>query len=123
MRRAATALIVIALGAAGLYFHGQYDDQVTAVAKRSLSWPAVTGLITHSSLEAQRRARFRLAINYEYIVDDDRFQNDMVRFNQGGLSTAEMERLVSAYPVGRQVEVFYNPAKPAQSVLIRGSYP
>ncbi len=131
MKRTAALLAVIAPIAAGLYLYGYHGQHMTAVAKESLSWPAVTGLITQSGLKARRRssagterpARFRLAISYEYIVDDDRFQNDVVQFNQGDLSTAELERLVSAYPVGRQVDVFYNPARPAQSVLLRGSYP
>lgn len=124
-------LAIVLLSVAANYLYGRYDEHTSAIAKDSLGWPSVTGLVTRSNLETVRRkigvqrneTRYRVDVDYEYIVGDERYVNDVVRFNQDELSTTDKERLVSAYPVGRQVEVFYNPSKPGQSVLVRGSYP
>lgn len=122
--------VVVALSAGGAYLYSRYDEHLTGLARASLDWPSVDGLVTQSDIETRRRTsgssrkvEHRVEIFYEYVVDDDVFRNDVVQFNQNNLSTTEKERLVSTYPVGRQVAVFYNPEKPKQSVLVRGSYP
>lgn len=123
-------LTIAALGAGGGYFYGHYDQHMMEVAQDSLSWPSVTGLVYHSNLEAQRskvgrqsKIDHRVEISYEYVVDGERYENDVVQFNQDNLSTSEKELLVSTHPKGSQVEVFYDPQKPQQSVLVRGSWP
>lgn len=130
MKNAVIVLVIAALGAGGATLYVRYDEHMTAVSKASLDWPSVDGLITHSNLETRRRSvgasrktRHEVQIFYEYVVGNDVFQNDVVRFDQGNLSTSEKQRLVSAYPIGRRVQVFYDPDKPKQSVLVRGSYP
>mgnify|MGYP000023547280 CR=1 FL=1 len=123
------AVVVLTVG--GAYLYGRYDKHMTAVSRESLEWPSVAGLVTHSNLEVHRsnvgaqsnKLRHRVDVEYEYVVDGRRYENDVVRFNQNNLSRKDKERLVSAHPVGRQVEVFYNPSDPAESVLVRGSYP
>ena len=121
---------IASLSAAGNHLLGRYDEQMTALAEQSLSWPSVTGLVTRSNLEARRSSigahketEYRVEVEYEYIVGDEMYENDVIRFDQHDLSKAEKERLVSAYPKGRSVEVFYNPDKPNQAVLVRGSGP
>lgn len=127
----ASILVAAALSLGGAYLYGRYDDQMTAAAADSEGWPSVTGLVTSSEFETKRRnrqgqhhmVRHYARVTYEYIVDGARYENDVVRFDQNNLSRQHKERLVGAHPVGRQVEVFYNPEKPGQSVLVRGSYP
>ncbi|HNP62667.1 MAG TPA: DUF3592 domain-containing protein [Woeseiaceae bacterium] len=125
-------LLVVLLMAAGItYFYGRYDEHMSAVSRASLEWPSVTGLVTHSNLDTRRtkvgsqrhKTRHRVEVSYEYVVDGHRYVNDVVRFNQSNLSRKEKEHLVSTHPVGRQVEVFYDPSDPEESVLVRGSYP
>lgn len=131
MKNAIIVLVLAALGVGGAYLYVRYDERMTALSKASLDWPSVDGLITHSNLEtrvrktggSRRKTEHRVAIYYEYVVDDEVFRNDVVQFNQDNLSTSGKERLVSAYPEGRRVDVFYNPDKPKQSVLVRGSWP
>jgi hypothetical protein len=122
------AVMLIAVGAG--YLYSRYDQHMSEVAADSLHWPSVTGLVTRSNLEARKKkvgrqstTDFRVEIDYEYIVDGERFENDIVQFNQDNLSTKEKELLVSTHPAGRQVTVFYNPGKPQQSVLVQGSWP
>lgn len=130
MKNSIAVVVVLLLSAAGGYLFTLYNDHMTEVAQDSLDWPSVTGLVTRSKMEqTSRKTRgknktdHRVDVSYEYIVDDEMFENDVVQFNQNNLSTSEKELLVSAYPKGRKVEVFYNPQKPKQAVLIRGSYP
>ena len=103
---------------------------MTAVASESHEWPSVLGVVMRSDLEARQRKRpgqphmtqHYVRVTYEYIIDEARYENDVVRFDQASLTRTQKERLVSAHPVGRPVEVFYNPTKPGQSVLVPGSY-
>lgn len=124
-------LVIVLLSGLATYLYDRYDQYTSAIAQESLGWPSVTGLVTRSNLETHRskigvqrnKTRYRVEVDYEYIVGDERYENDVVRFNQDELSPTDKERLVSAHPVGRRVEVFYNPSKPGQSVLVQGSYP
>lgn len=123
-------MLLGAVSAAGYYFYQHYDRNMSAVANASMTWPQVSGLVTHSDLEYRRRESasakqtdYRVAVSYEYVVDDQVYRNDVVRFDQQMLSNARKETLVSSYPVGKRVDVFYNPEDPGQSVLVRGSYP
>lgn len=122
-------LFIAGLMAGGAWLYARYDEHMTSVSRESTSWPSVDGLVTRSNLEAfrskvgtKRKTRWRLEIYYEYVVEDEVFENDLVRFDQDELSTTEKEDLVSAYPVGRKVRVFYNPERPKQSVLVKGSW-
>lgn len=130
-KNVAIVLAIAVLGVGASWLYGRYDGHMSAIAEESLAWPSVAGLITTSNLETYRskigtqrnKIRYRVEVGYEYIVGEKRYENDIVRFNQDKLSKSDKERLVSAHPVGRQVEVFYNPSQPGQSVLVRGSYP
>lgn len=125
-------LLVIALiGGVIAVLYVRHYERMTIVARESLEWPSVTGLVTHSNLETRLRktgskknqSQHWVEVRYEYVVDGERYENDVVRFNQHSLSRSEKARLVSDHPVGRRVEVFYDPSDPDESVLVRGSWP
>ena len=123
--------VVIAMAAGIVYLYGRYDERMRSLSRQSLEWPSVTGRVTHSNLDSRRvktgsqrhKTRHRVEVRYEYEVDGHQYKNDVVRFNQNNLSRKEKAALVNAHPVGRQVEVFYSPEDPDESVLARGSYP
>lgn len=122
-------LVIAGLTGGGAWLYARHDEQMTSVSRASAGWPSVDGLVTHSNLEAyrsnvgtNRKTRWRLEITYEYVIGNVVFENDVVRFDQDELSTSDKKDLVSAYPVGRKVQVFYNPERPKQSVLVRGSW-
>ncbi len=130
MKNVVTILVVMALSAGGVYLYGKHVDRMTTLSRLSLEWPSTEGLITHSNLETRqrkvgtsRKTQHTVEIDYEYVVDGDLYRNDTAQFNQNDLSTIEKQRLIARYPVGRQVEVFYNPSDPDESVLVPGSYP
>lgn len=122
-------LVIAGLTAGGAWLYTRYDEDMASSSGESARWPSVDGLVTRSNLEAlhsnvgtNRKIRWRLEIYYEYVVGNEVFENDVVRFDQDELSTEEKEDMVSAYPVGRRVHVFYNPERPKQSVLVRNSW-
>lgn len=129
LKSVATVAALGVLSAGGYYLFQQYDRELSDVAEASMNWPQVPGLVVQSNLEYRRRESvnsrktdFRIEVSYEYVVDDRVYENDVVRFDQRNLSNADKELLVSAYPVGKRVDVFYNPDHPGQAVLERGSY-
>lgn len=131
-RNLRTTLTILALGAAaasGNLLYQRYHANLDELSRDSNDWPSVPGLVTRSGLEshrnhvgARKRTEFDVDVSYEYVVGDTVYRNDVVRFDQGELSTNRKELLVSSYPVGRRVEVFYDPDEPDQSVLVRGPY-
>lgn len=130
IKTAVSLLMLVALTVLAAYLYSRQDEQLHALSAASAGWPSVSGLITSSSLETRRQrvgsahgSKVRLEVAYEYVVDDRVFENDRVRFDQDRLSSAEKELLVRTHPVGKKVQVYYNPDRPTESVLVRGSYP
>lgn len=121
------AMAAVAGGGHVLYQH--FDANQADLARASMDWRSVPGLVTRSNLESRRNrigarktADFDVEVDYEYVVGETVYRNDVVRFDQGQLSTGEKKRLVGTYPPGRRIEVFYDPENPGRSVLVRGSY-
>jgi hypothetical protein len=55
---------------------------------------------------------------YSYRVDDARFMSSRVSFTAAdSTNRADAEQGAARYPVGKAVQVFYNPGDPQQAVL------
>lgn len=122
-------LIFSSAAAGGNVLYQVHDKNPSELAKASINWPSVSGIVNRSELEfhrdeigADRKTDLRIFVTYEYVVEDRLYRNDVVRFDQGKLPGVRKELLVSAYSAGQRVNVFYNPDDPDQSVLVRGSY-
>lgn len=92
-------------------------------AKASASWPAVQGQITQSVIEENRDedgTSYDAEIRYEYVVNDQQYNGDMVNFGEYSGSHAHAEGIVNRYPVGQTVQVYYNPAEVTEAVLEPG---
>jgi len=122
-----TLLTVAALAIVGSLIYGWNQNRLAGLPEASLGWPSVSGLIVRSTLDVRtsilrgRRTVHDVQVIYEYVVGEQSYRNDVIRFDQAELSLAEKEALVSSHPVGRTVPVYYNPARPGQSVLLRGA--
>ena len=129
VRNLLTILAIAILAAVGKSAYQWYDSRQADLSELSQSWPSVNGLIVQSQLEVRRtglrndRIDHDVEVVYEYVVNEQSYRNDVVRFDQAKLSVSTKELLVSTYPVNRTVTVYYNPDKPGQSVLVPGSYP
>lgn len=98
----------------------------------SKSWPSVEGKITRAQIvprevvraKKQKVVLYDAAIAYSYTVAGHEYTSEKVRTDlQAQPHTAEAERLIELYPVGRSVTVHYNPANPDDSLLEPGSDP
>ncbi len=87
-------------------------------AYQSEAWPQVQGAVLHADCRiAGNRTSARL-VTYQYTVADTRYESERERF---GLRIASNE-CTAGYTEGQPVRVYYDPANPADSVLLPGSY-
>lgn len=96
----------------------------------SSNWPFVYGTITHSEVKiteervsgsttTKRNYSYQPEIKYEYYLDGMPLIGERVRF--GGVSNRQIaENLVGIYKPGDEVQVYYNPDNPKDSVLEPG---
>lgn len=114
----------------GLFFIYRFYDFLQQ-AKASTYWPSVWGKVVQSELERVRHAsgrkshssvnKYKVHIRYSYTLGET-YTGDNVAFGLQGLAHpyAKAKALSDLYPVGREVEVFYDPSAPQASVLEKG---
>ena len=89
----------------------------------SANWPSTPGTVVFSELQAHvvssRKAKAK--IRYEFSVNERGYSGDRIRFvDTSGNGKSIQQGIVDTYPVGKQVEFFYQPDKPGNCVLVRG---
>jgi len=99
-------------------------------AKASASWPQVKGTVLTSEVETSTITNrsdhtsflwYAADVAYEYSVDGTTYACHTVSFGQGGSRNPEHARqIVNRYPEGKQVQVYYDPARPEVAVLEPG---
>lgn len=117
--------VFIATGVFGML----WGVSATHEAYASQSWPSVSGQVTSSHVETDLNndsltTIFGAAIRYTYTFQGQEYTGECV--SCAGVSTSDWndaQRIVDRYPVGKSVRVFYNPAKPQESVLETGPRP
>ncbi|NNB85025.1 DUF3592 domain-containing protein [Corallococcus exiguus] len=97
----------------------------TAVLQaQSTSWPTVQGTITRSEVETVRSNKsttYRLKLAYTYSVDGQSHEGGKRRLYAWSTGDLEpVEALVTRYPVGATIPVYYRPAQPSEAVLQPG---
>jgi Flp pilus assembly protein CpaB len=87
--------------------------------KRAAQWPGTRGRVIQSELywgtDADGKPAQEVAVTYEYVVAGQTLRSTRVKF---GFAPKPLPT-VRKYPLGTDVQVFYNPAKPAEAVLER----
>ena len=88
----------------------------------SESWPSVEGEILESKLERSKSdgaTKYRANVNYIYEIAEKEFTGKKIGFS--ALATKSYtQKLIERYPVGENVEVYYNPENHSDSVLLPG---
>ncbi|MFN2145679.1 MAG: DUF3592 domain-containing protein [Anaerolineales bacterium] len=118
-----TALILIPVGlllaAVSLYFGAQQ--------RTSLDWPAVAGVVVNSYVEEYRDAdqspSYYARVVFQYTVEEEVYASQQVSFGivKSYASQNGAAKALQAYPVGKMVSVYYDPADPTNAVLERGT--
>jgi hypothetical protein len=106
-------VLALIFGAIGLY--------ILSKKKETAEWPVTRGRVISSTLVRARdldgEATAEARVTYEYNVGGQTFRASRVKFG----FTPPAKLTVSRYPTGCEVDVFYDPKKPADAVLERGT--
>lgn len=106
------------------------------LSKRGANWPGAIGTILSSEVEMTIEKsdplskgdvyggrRFNLIIKYEYSAGGNKYQSSRLSYSGEGVyfTPEDAKREQAKFPVGQQVEVYYNPAEPGTAVLKVGN--
>jgi hypothetical protein len=119
-RNPARAVLLIIIGLAGLSVCT--FELVQGI--RSLYWPNTTGVILKAHVEhfgtRNRDNMYGPNISYEYMVGVKNYEGQCVYFGEYKGSASAAQEIVSKYPAGAKVKVYYCPSKPQIAVLESG---
>ena len=118
-------LIPFLLGGISMIFWGWTNYKN---ARASEIWPSTPGVIITSRMEIDygksddAEPKYIAVISYNYKVDTMDYTADRVFFDSHSyLKKIQAEKVISRYPVGKKVRVYYDPSKPYRAVLEPGS--
>jgi len=118
-------LFMLAMGAFWLF----YTINGMKLAEASQTWPSTTGIVEDTWIDREvdtdsdgdTRTTYKAYVKYSYQVNGATYSSQRVDF--GGTksygSSSRAEDFLSQYPVGKQVEVFYDPDDVGEAVLVR----
>jgi len=113
-------LIAVALFVSACYFYRKSKD--------TGNWEVVKGTVCDSKLDeyvSDSGTSYKAIVRYSYIVNGKEYMSGRIFFGdiiREGFSF-KSKGLLNIYPGGTTVEVYYNPLKPAESVLRKGVHP
>jgi hypothetical protein len=122
-----TGLIVGPIFAAvGFFVAFYFGKPILDNAARSKEWPTVVGVVERSEVVTRRDkdgTMYSADVAYKYEVDQREYRSSNVSFG-GGFSSSSSgwaNKLVNRYPVGKEIDVHYDPEEPGNSVLEPGT--
>ena len=129
--RRANPVVAVVLGAVliiGGYFALKYGQKSIDLAKASVEWPSVPGKVERSEVVRSRDSdgdtMYRAEIIYRYAVNGEPLESDQRRIGATTSSSSSKGayKVTRAYPEGKDVTVYYNPAAPEEAVLEPGVF-
>lgn len=103
------------------------SQDAVEMGEASKSWPQVQGSITRSEVVSSRgtdgKTMYSADVEYVFQVDGREYQSDKVEATTGVISSSsssDADEIVSRYPAGQSVAVFYDPNQPSSAVLTPG---
>ena len=93
-------------------------------AKNSAQWPRSAGVITSSHLVAgsfKQMKGYRGVVQYRYRVGSAEYSGSRLSFGRDHLAVRDAwQKVLDAYPVGKTVDVYYDPKDPSLAILEPG---
>jgi hypothetical protein len=120
LRKVAAFVSLVIFTSFSIWGIGQLYESI-----RGYTWPNVSGKII-SSVARSRLYRSRnyvshwAEVRYEYTVDNKRIVGDRIRFIVRGMNEEQTRQIVSAYPSGKSVTVYFDPNDATSAVLEPG---
>lgn len=114
-----------------------FSIRVMRERRRVLGWKQTEGRVLSTAIQEEKRSTGRMGflwdirrvtvfvplVTYIYPVGNRDYQSTRLKMDWQGnwavRSRAQAEAVLNAYPAGKAVTVFYDPANPAQAVLER----
>jgi hypothetical protein len=93
-------------------------------AQAAKSWPKAAGTVTKSVVMRKESGKIQYVadVQYEYTVDDKKYQNDVVRVRGNSTdSKSTAEKIVSKYPVESKIDVYYDKSDSSDALLEPGA--
>jgi hypothetical protein len=104
---------------------GYYSSQH---AKQSISWPITKGLIVKSEVRRETsgetsKRTYSANIEYEYNVNNQDYKGSRITYKgvRAYQSSGPAKSFANKHPMGKTLNVSYDPKKPSRSVLYPGS--
>jgi Protein of unknown function (DUF3592) len=112
-------IAVLAFSLVTIYFN--WDEIRGIYFTDAASFSSTEGRIFSSSIDTSKRrgtTYYYYEIEYEFIVNEKRYRSDRIAFYENvSANPGFAESYVSKYPVGKPVNVYYDPKDPSFSVL------
>ncbi len=93
-------------------------------AKSSAQWPRAEGVITSSQLVVghfKQMKGYRGVVQYRYQVRSAEYSGSRLSFGRDHLAVRDAwQKVIDAYPVGKTVDVYYDPKDPGFAILEPG---
>lgn len=112
--------VAVAVAGPALIGYAYYADQRD---RPSLQWPKVTGTVMHCvELHhwSRRNTYYSVDITYTYLVNGQRFTSRQIALWSDDWHGQDTGDFVAAHPVNKAVDVYYDPQKPGNAVLVPG---
>ena len=110
---------------AALGFFGGY--KMVKTGKASLEWPMALGSVTVSEIRRSTSSNrngdsYNFRVEYEYEVEDQPYTGTTYSYKitTNSANRRDAEALVKEHTVGSTVNVYFNPSKPSECVLVPG---
>jgi hypothetical protein len=114
-------LVTVGLFGAGIALL-VYSQRILARAQQSQYWPSTSGTVTRSEVARVRRfgqSGYEARIEYTYSVGPEYRSKVFGIGGSVGTTRKRARERCERYPVGSEVEVFYDPSNPAVACLER----
>lgn len=97
----------------------------TKRAKTAQSWPSIPGTVNRTDVvehedsdsDGFTSVTYEPVVEYNYAVMGQPFTSKRIAFGTNRYNYKKAQEIVSKYPAGARVNVFYNPEKPKDAVL------
>lgn len=89
---------------------------------RTGAYPHVVGRVVKSEIRTEqgKKVRYYADIEYAWNVAGHEFTGTTVRHGFFGTNHSDAQQVVAAYPLGKEIDVCYNPDNPSDAVLEPG---